>query len=130
MREKLDPRLEATRQRGDGPYGSDPWDGANGAFLIEGPGPTWITLRIIASDGTHPDAEFWEHVSVSTANRCPNWPEMCFVKSLFWADHETVIQFHPAKDDYVNHHPYTLHLWRHRSGLQQTPPSWLVGPKD
>jgi hypothetical protein len=127
MRKELDKRVQVGRLTW-GDWASSPEDGANGAFQVAA--PSGIMLRIIASDGTHPDAEFWEHVSVSLeARRCPNWPEMCFVKDLFWEDHETVIQFHPAKADYVNHHPFTLHLWRHRAGLQQTPPSWLVGPK-
>ena len=129
MRKELDARLEASRVRGAGFWGSDPCDGLNGAFLVAGPCGT--PLRIIASDGTDPMAENWEHVSVSLdgPKRCPNWIEMCVVKDWFWDDHETVIQFHPAKEDYVNHHPFTLHLWRHRWEPLKTPPPWLVGPK-
>jgi hypothetical protein len=37
---------------------------------------------------------------------------MCFVKDLFWREDECVIQYHPPKSEYVNLHPYTLHLWR------------------
>lgn len=64
-------------------------------------------LSVIASveDG-------WEHVSVSLGNRCPTWDEMCFVKNLFWDEEDIAIQFHPAKSEYVNLHPYALHLWR------------------
>lgn len=128
MRPKLDASLEARRVR-EGPWGSDPQDGANGAFMVMGPSVAW--LRIIASDGSHPDAQGWEHVSVSIdkMNRCPNWPEMVFVKNLFWDEEETVIQFHPPKSEYVNHHPTTLHLWKPRGEAIKTPPSILVGPK-
>ena len=128
MRKELKEGLEACRVTW-GEWGSCPGDGLNGAFLI--PGPNGPSLRIIASDGVHPDAQGWEHVSVSLSGpkRCPNWPEMCFVKALFWDDHEAVIQIHPAKADYINHHPYTLHLWKHRINPIVTPPSWLVGPK-
>ena len=42
----------------------------------------------------------------------PNWAEMCWVKSLFFEDGETVVQYHPAKKDYINTHPFVLHLWR------------------
>ena len=64
-------------------------------------------LHVIASDwGT------WQHVSVSLENRCPNWREMCHVKSLFWDDDEECIQFHPKKSDYVNLHEYCLHIWK------------------
>ena len=92
--------VEAGRIR-TGLLGSDPSDGANGAFAIIG--PMGATLRIIASDGVDPVAEGWEHVSVSlSSKRCPNWLEMCFVKDLFWSDEETVIQFHPPRSEYVN----------------------------
>lgn len=54
----------------------------------------------------------WEHVSVSLSNRCPTWDEMCIIKNIFWNDNETVIQFHPSKENYKNLHPYCLHLWK------------------
>lgn len=127
MRNRLHPNVEAGRIR-SGHWGSDPQDGLNGAFVVQG--PTGATLRIIASAGTDPTANGWEHVSVSCAsmNRTPNWPEMCFVKDLFWDGEETVIQFHPPKSQYVNYHPTTLHLWRRRGWMVETPPALLVGP--
>jgi hypothetical protein len=128
MRKQIDPRLEAGRIRDDGQWGSDPWDGFNGAFVIEGPAPMWMRLRIVASDGTDPTAQGWEHVSVSTQNRCPNWPEMCFVKDLFWSEEEAVVQFHPPKSQYVSYHPFTLHLWRNPRVALELPPTILVGP--
>jgi hypothetical protein len=129
MRKELDARLEAARLRGDDWWGSDPSDGLNGCFLVAG--PCGSKLRIIATDGTGDNAEGWEHVSVSLdgVRRCPNWIEMCCVKDWFWDDHEAVVQFHPPKDEYVNHHPFTLHLWKPRYVKVVTPPSWLVGPK-
>jgi hypothetical protein len=69
----------------------------------------------------------WEHVSVSCRNRCPNWPEMCFVKDLFWADDEVVMQLHPAKKDYVNQHPYCLHMWKPIAEIIPLPPRIMVG---
>ena len=90
-----------------GPKGLDDNEsGNNGAFLIP-TRPGQPPLRVIASDG-----EGWEHVSVSLPNRCPTWDEMCKVKALFWDDEDCVVQFHPPKRDYVNLHPYCLHLWR------------------
>jgi len=44
----------------------------------------------------------WEHVSVSCEDRCPTWGEMAKVKSLFWSDNETVLQFHPRRAEYIN----------------------------
>ena len=54
----------------------------------------------------------WEHVSVSLPDRCPTWEEMSFIKNLFWDEEDFVIQIHPAGSDYVDLHPYCLHLWR------------------
>lgn len=62
----------------------------------------------------------WEHVSViirdrknrKLIRRCPTWEEMCVVKDKFWNEDEEVIQVHPKKDDYVNHHQFCLHLWK------------------
>ncbi len=83
---------------------SDETFGNNGAFEIQ---LGCRTLYAIVSDGSS-----WEHVSVSLKQRCPTWDEMCFVKDLFWADDEVVIQYHPAKNNYVNDYPTCLHLWK------------------
>lgn len=81
------------------------------------------TVRIISS-GTDPE---WEHVSVSLADRCPSWSEMQAVKELFWDDSEVVLQFHPTKAEYVNCHPYCLHMWRHKQTNHALPPRRLIG---
>ena len=77
-----------------------------GAFFIQYKS---FRLKVIASDG---EESGWDHVSVSLEHRCPNWDEMCFVKDLFFDEGETVVQFHPAKSDYINNHKYCLHMWR------------------
>ena len=88
-------------------------------------------LFVLASDG----AEFeWEHVSVHVTyrdgldkkKRVPTWSEMCYVKDLFWEKGECVVQFHPAEEEYVNRHPYTLHLWKERGKEFPTPPRICV----
>lgn len=61
--------------------------------------------------------------------RCPTWEEMCFVKSLFWDDNEAVMQLHPPKSDWVNNHPYCLHLWKPNNQQIPLPPSIMVGNK-
>lgn len=71
----------------------------------------------------------WDRVSVSRHNRCPNWPEMCQVKALFFAPDETALQFHVPESDHVNNHPYCLHLWRPQRGEIVRPPSIMVGIK-
>jgi hypothetical protein len=91
--------------------------GNNGLFYIPPNMRRPVRLVCIASDGT--DWEMaglepptWEHVSASTAARCPTWEEMCYVKELFWDEEDTVIQLHPPRSEWVNDHPYCLHLWR------------------
>jgi hypothetical protein len=86
-------------------------------------------LRIIASAGVENSQFSWEHVSVSTSRaRTPTWAEMCQVKDLFWDEEDCVVQYHPPRSDYVNHHPYVLHLWRPIGVTLPRPPSIMVGP--
>lgn len=98
-------------------------DGNNGIFEV--------LLRrgqkvfVIASDGGG-----WEHVSVSRKDRTPTWEEMCQVKEMFWSPEDCVIQFHPPRTDYVNNHPYCLHLWRATGQEFPRPPAWMIGVKE
>jgi hypothetical protein len=101
--------------------GSDARFGNNGAFILPAAAGR-AKLAIIASDG-----DGWEHVSVSTSYRCPTWGEMCAVKSLFWGPEDLVVQYHPPASEYVNNHPYCLHLWKPIGVLLPNPPLWMVG---
>lgn len=83
------------------------------------------SLRIVASWGAG-----WEHVSISRRDKCPSWAEMDFVKRLFWDDEESVMQLHPPRSEWVNNHPYCLHLWKPIGQEIPLPPSWMVGIKD
>ena len=100
-----------------GAMASSEENGNNGMFVV--------TLRnnqkvnVIASDGLG-----WEHVSVSRSDRTPTWDEMCQVKALFWEESDCVVQYHPAKKDYINIHNNCLHLWR-TEGIP-TPPTFMV----
>src|ERR1700733_966886 len=100
MRTKLPQKLEDARE--SGVFASSASDGAYGYFRLMGPNGT--DLIIVGSGGDPRDttSEGWEHVSVSTRNRTPNWQEMSFVKDLFWNEEECVVQFHPPKSTYVN----------------------------
>lgn len=111
------------RAHDQGPWSSDDSFGNNGVFFLP-VNTASRSLKILASDGAD-----WEHVSVSLPNRCPNWPEMCKVKNLFWDEEDIVVQYHPSKKDYVNCHPYCLHLWRPTGYDFPTPPPILVGPQ-
>jgi len=110
-----------------------PRDGSRrGAFIIQVADQRKETvLMVIATDGCDDNgieiddpSLAWEHVSVHTRYdagtalkpdikmRIPTWPEMQLVKTLFWDDDERVIQFHPPEEEYVNQHPFVLHLWK------------------
>ena len=88
-----------------------------------------IELGVMASSGN--DSMPWEHVSVKARNyqgeRCPTWDEMCRVKDMFFDDEEVVMQLHPKRSEYVNNHPFVLHLWRPTTAPIPTPPSIAVG---
>ena len=110
MKKRFPENLEYTRQiRG---FPEQPRGAMYGAFFIRG-------LRVISSGTTD---ERWEHVSVSHAFMTPTWAEMQFIKEIFWDDSETVVQFHPKKSEYVNTHPYCLHLWKIKGHDFELPP--------
>lgn len=96
--------------------------GNNGAFQVKL--ARGQVVFVIASDGAG-----WEHVSVSRRDRCPTWDEMCQVKDLFWGSEDCVVQYHPPHSEYVNLHPYCLHLWRQIGADIPVPDSILVGLK-
>jgi hypothetical protein len=132
----------------EGAYATDDSYGNVGAFgVMTFNDGRHIHLQVIASVGGG-----WDHVSVSPVGpqRTPTWEEMCYVKDLFFTEDEVCVQYHPAKKDYVNHHPFTLHIWRPQTdderqllyangcddgpdfptpGPLPVPPSIFVGPK-
>lgn len=105
-----------------GRFASDDSYGNNGAFRIllrHG-----ATAFVIAScEGG------WEHVSVSIRGkqRCPRWDEMQAIKVLFWGHDDAVMQLHPPRGDYINNHPFCLHLWRPLDAAIPLPPTIMVG---
>lgn len=88
-----------------GNYASEDTDGWNGQFLAPIDGEVYL---VMISDGGG-----WKHLSISNAQRkkLPSWETMCRAKDLFFGDDEWCVQFHPAKEDYINDHPFCLHLW-------------------
>lgn len=103
----------------EGPLASTHKARNNGAFMI--PCPNGTTLGLVVSDQME-----WDHVSVSCENRIPTWQEMCFIKKLFFHPHEAVMQLHPPEDDYINNHPFVLHLWRPQNKSIPMPPKIMV----
>ena len=97
--------------------------GNNGAFTV--PYDDGLLVMIMS------DGDGWEHVSVHVdlpqhKRRTPTWQEMCYVKSLWFKPSEWVLQYHPAKGDYVNEHNECLHLWRPVFSEIPKPPGWMV----
>lgn len=134
MREKPLDYMERARER-TGPFAS-PAGAMHGRFTFsctypEGSDEENSRLLVISSGHVkgNPYANGWEHVSVSVIGeeRCPTWGEMCAVKESFWDDDETVLQFHPKKSEYVNQHPFVLHLWKREGSNYALPPMHLVG---
>src|SRR5512141_2045026 len=110
-----------------GPMASTKENGNNGAFFIRHKTDP-VPLKVIASDGFD-----FEHVSVSLPTRCPTWDEMCYIVSLFWDPDDTVMQLHPPRSEWINNHPFCLHLWAVPPGSKTSipmPPSWMVGYKE
>jgi hypothetical protein len=111
-----------------GPLASDESFGNNGAFklTLSTGEPCYIIVSDKAMNKKDPA---WEHVSVSMKDRNPTWDEMCEIKAIFWDEEDCVVQYHPPKSDYVNIHPYCLHLWAPVGFNILRPPSIMVGPK-
>lgn len=68
----------------------------------------------------------WDHVSISYPNRCPTWEEMCKAKDVFFREDECCIEYHPARENYVNFHPYCLHIWKPQNMEIPVPPICYV----
>lgn len=121
MKSKPSKKLEKCRVK-TGVLKSDRSYGNNGMFMI--PFKRDIVLKVVVSDQMG-----WDHVSVSLPYMAPTWSMMCFVKDLFWDEDEVAVQYHPKKSDYVNFHPFCLHLWRIHTDAIPIPPTWMIGPK-
>lgn len=94
-------------------------DGGHGTLCLEG-----VEMSVIWSFGYG-----WEHVSVAPFKRhkVPTWSMMCRVKDIFFGADEWVVEYHPAKSEYVDNVKNCLHLWRPNNVEMPVPPSWMVG---
>jgi hypothetical protein len=90
-----------------------------GAFKFQYKGKL---LGVVASN-----SDGWDHVSVSTNDRCPTWDEMEHIKRCFFMDDETAMQLHVPASDHISYHPYCLHMWRPHDVEIPRPPQALVG---
>lgn len=67
------------------------------------------------------DEPNFEHLSVSSHNKTPDWDTMAKIKDVFFQDEEECVQFHPKKSQYVNLMEHCLHIWRFKGEL---PKEW------
>ena len=97
-------------------------DGGHGVLMLNK-----TRVSVIWSNGGG-----WEHVSICPYKKdyTPSWEEMCKLKDLFFNEDEVVVQYHPAKSEYVNNLPNCLHLWRPTRETMPTPPNIMVGIRD
>lgn len=73
----------------------------------------------------------WDHVSIHAQalngeQFTPFWQDMCYIKNLFFKHSETVVQYHPPSNVYINNHQHVLHLWRPQKTKIELPPIWMV----
>lgn len=96
-------------------------DGMSGVIQM----PLWRGTFIASWGGG------WDHVSVAPSQKriTPSWDDMCAIKDIFFEDDEWVVQFHPAKDQYVSNVSNCLHLWKPQKQELPIPPSCLVGAR-
>ena len=100
-------------------YGST-GDETCGIFMVPSPIDAALMKVMVSSELG------WDHVSVSRNSRCPNWPEMEFIKRLFFRDDETAMQLHVPVTEHLNTHPYCLHIWRPQAVEIPRPPGIMV----
>lgn len=68
-------------------------------------------LRVVVSGAIERDGKRWLHVSCSRRDRVPSWDDLKLVKEVFLGNDRLAVQVLPRAEEYVNIHPYVLHLW-------------------
>ena len=88
-----------------GKLASDDSYGFNGCFLVPLEGELW---HVILGDGMG-----FRHLSVTNAQKkiLPSWTVLTRLRDAFFDDSSWVVQYLPPKDQYVDDHPFCLHLW-------------------
>jgi hypothetical protein len=104
----------------------DPWKGASKRVTRELGGIGWrvepfgpdgrqfvhlpTRTSIIATRAEHRGEE-WLHVSIAHPDRLPTWEELKAIKIALIGAARFAYQVFPPNWQYVNQHPYALHLW-------------------
>lgn len=69
-------------------------------------------LAVIISCCRYEDNKNWIHLSISRKDKLPSWSEFVQVKEIFLGKESTAIQVIPPRSQWVNDHPFCLHLWQ------------------
>lgn len=69
-------------------------------------------LMVIISCCVEADEKNWIHLSVSKRKQYPSWDELVQVKELFLGKDSLAIQVLPPRVEWVNFHPFCLHLYQ------------------
>jgi hypothetical protein len=76
---------------------------------------------VLASIDRLDDNKLWLHLSVSRPNCLPTWEDLRETKNTLLGREKVAIQLLPKESDYVNAHPFTLHLWHCLEGPTVAP---------
>ena len=68
-------------------------------------------LTVIVSEENHDDGFTYLHVSFSRRSRLPTYEDLDRVRKAFIGEDRESVQVFPKREEYVNLHPNTLHLW-------------------
>lgn len=80
-------------------------DYANAGYFTRADGMT------IISEVAEYEKRLWLHVSCAFADRLPSWADLREVKTVFCGPKRLALSIQPSEAEYVNVHPYVLHLW-------------------
>jgi hypothetical protein len=76
--------------------------------------PIWRIgdLQILATVQPDADGTPWYHVSYSLIDKTPTHEQTCMVRTAMFRPDVVVVAVFPPVDEYVNLHPFCLHLWQ------------------
>ncbi len=98
--------------------------------------PLWRIgdLQILATVQPDTAGTPWYHVSYSLADKTPTHEQTCLVRAAMFKPTAVVVAVFPPVDEYVNLHPFCLHLWQRLTPERLIPDlrihdlSDLIGP--
>jgi hypothetical protein len=71
----------------------------------------FVPMSVILSDAVELDGKRWRHFSMARADRIPTWEELVAMKELFLGAESRALQVIAPRSEWVNIHPYCLHLF-------------------